>query len=117
MTTANKLNKSLLADEHITVDDLEYSLQLSHGSAYQIIHDNLGFWKVSARWLPRELMVDHKQRHLGICQLLLNARPHAATKTVETIDQLGFTVQQHSVYSPDLGASDYHLFGSLKDAL
>ena len=67
--------------------------------------------------MPRELTVDHKQRRLGICQLLLNARPYAATKTIETIGQLSFEMLQHSVNSPDLAPSDYNLFGSLKDDL
>ena len=55
-----------------------------HEFAYQTIHDNLGFRIMSARWLPRELTVDHKQRRLGICQLL-NARPHAAIKLLKPL--------------------------------
>jgi hypothetical protein len=30
---------------------------------------------------------------------------------------MGWTVLPHSPYSPDLAPSDFHLFGSLKDAL
>ena len=46
-------------------------LGVSHGSAYNIIHNELGFRKVSARWVPKELTDTHKdtrriisQRHL-----------------------------------------------------
>ena len=49
----------------------------------------LGFGKC-LQGPPRELTVDHKQRDLVICQLLLNTRPYAAIKTIETIGQLGF---------------------------
>ena len=72
---------------------------------------------MSTRWLPRELTVDNKQRCLGIWQLLRNARPHAAAKTIEGIGQLSFEVLQHSAYSSDLAPSDYHFFGSRKVAL
>ena len=65
----------------------------------------------------REATVDHKQRRLGICQLLLNARRYVTTKTIKTIGQMSFEMLQYSVYSPDLAPSDYNLFGSLKDDL
>ncbi|XP_067950332.1 histone-lysine N-methyltransferase SETMAR-like [Watersipora subatra] len=43
-----------------------------------------------------------------------NARPHTATRTIETINQLGWELLDHPPYSPDLAHSDYHLFGALK---
>ena len=46
-----------------------------------------------------------------------NARPHTARKTIETITQLGFEVLEHLAYRPNLGPSDYYLFGPVKDAL
>ena len=49
----------ILADRSITIDEQAHSLQISRGSAYQIIHDNLRFQKVSARWLPKELTIEH----------------------------------------------------------
>jgi hypothetical protein len=38
-------------------------------------------------------------------------------KTREAITILGCTVLPHPPYSPDLAPSDFHLFGSLKDAI
>jgi histone-lysine N-methyltransferase SETMAR len=46
-----------------------------------------------------------------------NARPHAATATIENIQKLNFEFLPHPPYSPDLAPSDYHLFGSPKKKL
>jgi len=53
----------------------------------------------------------------GIVLLHDNACPHTATHTVETLHKLKFEVLAHPSYSPDLGPSDYRLFGPLKEAL
>jgi len=218
------------ANRQVAIDEVACSLQISHGFAYQIIHKELGFHKVCARWVPRQLTAEHKHKHVEICQRLLdryknegeeflsrivtgdetwvhhyepeskrqsmewkhlgspakkkfktqpfvgkvmltifwdskgpiledylekgctinsarysdlltnnlkpavrtkhrdllskkvlllhdNARPHTASHTIETINHLGFKVQEHPAYSPDLALSDYHLFGPLKNAL
>ncbi|XP_029640514.2 uncharacterized protein LOC115215491 [Octopus sinensis] len=54
------------------IDEVARSLQISHGSANQIIHDELGFHKVCARWVPRELSEEYKRKRLGVCQRLLD---------------------------------------------
>jgi histone-lysine N-methyltransferase SETMAR len=36
-----------------------------------------------------------------------DARPHAATATIETIQELNFELLPHPPYSPDLAQSDY----------
>lgn len=46
-----------------------------------------------------------------------NARPHTANLTIQTVQQLGWTLLPHPAYSPDLAPSDYHLFGNLKKPL
>jgi histone-lysine N-methyltransferase SETMAR len=46
-----------------------------------------------------------------------NSRPHTSLRTWEHITKMGWTVLPHLPYSPDLAPSDFHLFGSLKDAL
>ena len=53
----------------------------------------------------------------GIVLLHDNARPHTAAHTVETLQKLKFEVLVHPPYSPEIGPSDYHLFGPLKKAL
>ena len=48
------------------------TLQINHGSAQEIIHEILGYRKVSARWVPRQHTEEHKCRRVEICQTLLN---------------------------------------------
>ena len=55
-TSEEKTKKSqqiILANRHITIDELAQSLQISHASAQEIINEILGYRKVSARWVPR----------------------------------------------------------------
>jgi histone-lysine N-methyltransferase SETMAR len=46
-----------------------------------------------------------------------NARPHTARATQEIIQELQWELPEHPPYSPDLVASDFHLFGLLKNRL
>jgi len=53
----------------------------------------------------------------GVFFLYDNAKPHTATATVSTIEELRFECTPHPPYSPDLVLSDFHIFDPLKDAL
>ena len=46
-----------------------------------------------------------------------NARPHTASSTVATIQDMSFECLPHPPYSPDLAPSDFHVFGPLKEAM
>jgi len=46
-----------------------------------------------------------------------NARPHRANIVKEKIERLGWDHLDHPPYSPDLAASDYHLFRSMQVSL
>ena len=46
-----------------------------------------------------------------------NATPHTAALTVNTVQQMGWTLLPHPPYSPDLAPSDFHLFSALKKPL
>ena len=61
----------ILANRRITIDEVAQSLQISFGSAQEIIHEILGYNKVSARWVSRQLTEEHKRRRMEICQTLL----------------------------------------------
>jgi histone-lysine N-methyltransferase SETMAR len=50
------------------VDEVAAMLDISHGSAHHIIHYVLQFNKVSARWVPRQLTHELKERHVDACQ-------------------------------------------------
>ena len=53
----------------------------------------------------------------GVVLLHDGARPHTGAHTSETHRKLKFEVMAHPPYSPDLAPSDYHLIGTLKEAL
>ena len=74
-TTDEKIQQAweiVRTNRRVIIDEVAYSLQISHGSAYQIIHDELGFHTVCARWVPKELTMEHKRKHLEVCQHLLD---------------------------------------------
>ena len=49
-------------NRRITLDEVVSELNISHGSAHHIIHNMLGFRKVSARWVPRQLTPELKEQ-------------------------------------------------------
>jgi transposase len=44
----------------VTIDEIALAFNMSHSSAYNIGHNNLGYRKVCSRWVPRQLSDDHK---------------------------------------------------------
>jgi len=55
----------------VTVHEIVAHLDMGHGSAHHIVHDVLQFFKVSARWVPRQLTAEFKERRVDACQELL----------------------------------------------
>jgi len=53
----------------------------------------------------------------GVCLLHDNVKPHTATATVSTIEELWFECIPHPPHSPNLVPSDYHVFSPLKNVL
>jgi len=58
-----------------------------------------------------------KRAQTSVSFLQDNARPHVASRTMDTIQKPKWNVLPHPPYSPDLAPSDYHLFGPLKEYL
>ena len=55
----------------VTVHEIAAHLDMSHGSAHHIIHDDLQFHKVSAKWVPCQLTAELRERRVDACQGLL----------------------------------------------
>ena len=64
----------VMLDRRLTIVEVANCLQISHGSAYEIIHNRLGFHEVCARWISKQLTVLHKQTRMDICQQNLDHR-------------------------------------------
>jgi len=58
-------------NRRVTVKEIAAHLDMSHGSAHHIAHDVLQFHKVSARWVPRQLTAELKERRVDACHELL----------------------------------------------
>ena len=59
-------------NRRITINELAESFRVSAGSVVKII-DTLGYSKVFARWVPRQLTETHKQSCLEACSELLES--------------------------------------------
>ncbi|BFZ25935.1 hypothetical protein BsWGS_28974 [Bradybaena similaris] len=65
------VNDLIQSDRRVTVDDIARTLSLSVGTAHKIVHNDLGYSKVSCRWVPKMLTAEHKQRRVELSQQCL----------------------------------------------
>jgi hypothetical protein len=56
----------ILQNKRVKVDEIAEQLNISIGSAYFVVYENLQFHKLCARWVPKELTNEHKRMHLDI---------------------------------------------------
>jgi len=73
-------------NRRVTVHEMAAHVDMSHGSAHHIVQDVLQFHKVSARWVPRQLTAELKERRVDACQ------EHLKRFEAEGIGFLGRTV-------------------------
>ncbi|KAG5313929.1 SETMR methyltransferase, partial [Acromyrmex insinuator] len=65
----DKVHDIVLTDRRVKVCELVEATGISHGTVISILHEQLGMKKLSVRWMPRLLSVDHnssidsKSRH------------------------------------------------------
>jgi histone-lysine N-methyltransferase SETMAR len=73
-TTGEKQEEAraiILADRRVSIEEIVSQLGISQGSACSLVHDSLGFRKVSARWVPKLLTEEHKRNRPDVCCRLL----------------------------------------------
>jgi len=51
-------------NRRVTVHEIAARLDMSHGTAHHNLHDVLQFHKVYARWVPRQLTAELKERRV-----------------------------------------------------
>ena len=81
--------EELIRDDcRVTIDDIAERLGISHRSAAKIVVE-IGFVKVCAKWVPRQLTDAHKQARLEACLELLvcHAGDGTCLKRVVTGDE------------------------------
>jgi hypothetical protein len=60
----------------VTIDEIAVEFNMSHGCAYSIIHNDVGYRKVCSRSVPRQLSDDPKRARHTICQEHLDRHAH-----------------------------------------
>ena len=68
MRQRNSKSSSESVTTGVTIDEIAVEFNMSHSSAWNIVHDELGCRKVCSRWVPRQLSDDHKRARQTICQ-------------------------------------------------
>ncbi|GFO46617.1 histone-lysine N-methyltransferase SETMAR [Plakobranchus ocellatus] len=53
------------------IREIALKLEIPKSTVHEIVHDTLGYRKVSARWVPKMLTEDHKLQRVEISQRLL----------------------------------------------
>ncbi|KAG8232689.1 hypothetical protein J437_LFUL011306 [Ladona fulva] len=116
--------------------DVIDAFEISRSSLHSIIIVNeLQLRKVCARWVPRLLTDDHKQRRMEAAEHFLQLVEHegdalhsrivtgnencpdSVRQTVQLPENLRWDVFGNPAYSLDLAPSEYHLFPELKKHL
>ena len=67
-TVKQQIEQRIRDHRRLTIDEIAVEFNMSHGSAYSIVHDDLGYRKVCSRWVPRQLSDNHKCARQTICQ-------------------------------------------------
>ena len=89
-----KIHKMVLGDRRLKVRELADMVNISKSAVHRILAENLEMRKLCARWVPRLLTIEQKQRREDV--------------------ELKFELLLHAPYSPDLAPLDYFLFPNLK---
>ena len=77
----------------ITVSKVAAHLDISIGSAYAILHDDLGYRKVCAQWVPKELTVVHKRERVEVAtQFVTQYEEDPSVLTKDCVEKFLITV-------------------------
>jgi histone-lysine N-methyltransferase SETMAR len=86
----DKIHDMVLEDRRVKVREIEEATGISHGSVVSILHDQLCMRKLSARWVPRLLTVDHKRNRVTdskACLAMLNKDKKDFFRRLVTVDE------------------------------
>ena len=88
--TIKKIHDMVLADRRLKVREIVEAIGISHGSVVSILSDHLGMRKLSARWVPRLLTIDHKRNRVTVsqeCLALFNRNMDEYLRRFVTVDE------------------------------
>jgi hypothetical protein len=67
-TVKQQIEQRIHNYRRVIIDEIAIAFNISHGSVYNIVHNDLRYRKVCSRWVPRQLSYDHKCAWQTICQ-------------------------------------------------
>ncbi|QQP31674.1 Putative mariner transposase [Caligus rogercresseyi] len=88
--TIQKIHDMVLADRRLKVREIVEAIGISHGSVVSILKDHLAMKKLSARWVPRLLTIDHKRNRVTTsmeCLALFNRNKDEFFRRFVTVDE------------------------------
>jgi histone-lysine N-methyltransferase SETMAR len=59
------IDDAVKENRRVTLAQLQTMFAVSHGTLWDIVHDRLGYRKVCARWVPRQLLPPQKEARMG----------------------------------------------------
>ncbi|PNF25138.1 hypothetical protein B7P43_G01979 [Cryptotermes secundus] len=114
----------VMEDSRITVRELVNEIGVSTGSVHSILTEDLGMRSVSAKFVPKLLTMERKQRRLEIAQDMLDnadSNPNFLNTMITGDDSWVYGQQvivlPHPPYSPDLAPRDFLIFHRFKAKL
>ncbi|GFR91223.1 histone-lysine N-methyltransferase SETMAR [Elysia marginata] len=66
-----RVDELIRQDRRLKLHEIASSLKISETSAHSVVFDELGYRKVSAKWVPKQLTDNHEEQRLVICRELL----------------------------------------------
>ncbi|GFO18924.1 LOW QUALITY PROTEIN: histone-lysine N-methyltransferase SETMAR [Plakobranchus ocellatus] len=66
-----RVDELIRCDRRMKLREIALKLEIPKSTIHEIVHDTLGYRKVSARWIPKMLTEDHKLERVEISQRLL----------------------------------------------
>jgi len=66
-TVKQQIEQRIRDYRRVTIDEIAIEFNISHGSAYNIVHNDLGYRKVCSRWVARQLSDDYMRAWQTIC--------------------------------------------------
>ena len=63
-------------DPHLTIEEISVFLDFSSGAVHSILHNTLDCRKMSARWVPKVLTKEHKEKRVSCSKKLLREYYH-----------------------------------------